>query len=131
MDQLRLNVETPYQVTPLPLSIGQAVHRITISTDKDTARVTLDPNSCGLDSVGDTTGCTRIGTRTFEAKLSLVEERDGKHLFALEPREPEMPSLRLVLYPERYGPDMSVRLLVLDAAGTIKGVVALEQLPST
>jgi hypothetical protein len=131
MDQLQLNVDTPYQVMPLPLSSGQAIHRITISTDQGMARVTLDPNRCGLDSVGDTTGCTRIGTRTFEAKLSLVEERDGKRLFALEPQEAEMPSLRLVLHPERCGPDVSVRLLVLDAAGTIKGVVALEQLPST
>jgi hypothetical protein len=128
MNHLRLDVETPYQVTPLPLSNGQAVHRIAIFTDGGAARVTLDPNSCSLDPFGDTTSCTRIATRTFEAKLSLVEERDGKRLFALEPQDAEMPSLRLVLHPERYRHAVSARLLVLDSAGKIKVVVALEQL---
>ncbi|WP_375765694.1 hypothetical protein NR798_28775 [Archangium gephyra] len=131
MNHLRLHVETPYQVTPLPLSNGRATRRIVISTGKGAARVSLDPNICSLDPFGDTAGCTRIAIHTFEAKLSLLEERDGKQLFALEPTEAEMPLLRLVLHPERHRHSVSARLLVLDAAGTITNVVALEPLPST
>ncbi|OJT24135.1 hypothetical protein BO221_13165 [Archangium sp. Cb G35] len=131
MKHLHLELETPYQVTPLPLSNGQAVHRITISADEGSARVTLDPNICQLDHFGDTTACTRIATRFFDAKLSLLEVRDGKRLFAIEPQDTEQPSLQLVLHPERHCPAASARLLVLDMAGAIKAVVALEQLPHT
>ncbi|MCY1074523.1 hypothetical protein [Archangium lansingense] len=131
MKPFDLELETPYQVTPLPLSNGQAVHRIAISANAGAARVSLDPNICQLDPFGDTAGCTRIAIRMFEAKLSLLEERDGKRLFSLEPLRAEEPALRLVLHPARKSPAVSARLLVLDAAGAIKAVVALEQLPST
>ncbi|WNG45410.1 hypothetical protein F0U60_15840 [Archangium minus] len=130
MNHSRLDLETPYQVTALQLSNGYSARRISIVTDMGAAQVTLDPNSCSLDSFGDTTICTRIGTFTFEATLTLLEERDGRQLFALEPRDADMPSLRLVLNPEQHGHAVSARLLVLDAAGAIRGVVALEQRPS-
>jgi hypothetical protein len=119
MNHPLLDLETPYQVTPLPLSSGLTVHRIAISTHEGAARVSLDPNTCALDPFGDTTACTRIAILTFEAKLSLLEEREGQRLFALVPLEADQPSLRLV----HAG---SNRLLVLDAAGAIKAVVALE-----
>jgi hypothetical protein len=131
MKHLRLELETPYQVTPLPLSNGQAIHRIALSANAGVAQVSLDPNICQLDPFGDTAGCTRIAVRMFEAKLSLLEERDGKRLFALEPRGADEPALRLVLHPARQGHAASARLLVLDAAGAIKAVVALEQRPGT
>ncbi|QRN97777.1 hypothetical protein JRI60_01435 [Archangium violaceum] len=130
MKQLRLEFETPYQVTSLPLSNGQAVHRIAISANGDAVQVSLDPNICQLDAFGDTTACTRIAIRVFEAKLSLLEERDGRRLFALKPQSDGEPALRLVLNPARKGHAASARLLVLDAAGAIKAVVALEQPPS-
>jgi len=110
MKHVELELETPYQVTPLPLSNGQAVHRIAISARAGAVQVSLDPNICQLDPFGDTAACTRIAIRVFEAKLSLLEERDGRRLFALEPRSAEEPALRLVLHP----------------AGAIKAVVALE-----
>lgn len=131
MNPLLLNLETPYQVTALPVSTGSAAHRIAISTDNGAARVTLDPNRCGLDPFGDTTVCTRIATRTFDATLAVLEDRDGRRLFALASQDSEMPSLRLVLSPERHGHTVSARLLVLDTAGAIRSVVALEQRPRT
>jgi hypothetical protein len=128
MNQLSLKLETPYQVTLLPLSNGRA-HRIAIAANKGAAQVTLDPNTCQLDPFGDTTACTEIALHTFEAKLSLIEERDGKRLFALEPQDADEPALRLVLLPKRHGHAASARLLVLDKAGAIKAVVALEHSP--
>ncbi|WP_257463239.1 hypothetical protein [Archangium lipolyticum] len=127
MKNLRLELETPYQVTPLPLSDGSAVHRIAISANAAAARVSLDPNICQLDAFGDAGACTRIAIRTFEAKLSLLEERDGKRLFALEAQGTDEPALRLVLLPARHGHATPARLLVLDKEGAIKAVVALEQ----
>ncbi len=99
MNHLRLELETPYQVTPLPLSNGQAVHRIAISIDGDEARVTMDPNTCGLDPFGDTTICTRIAYRTFEAKLSLLENRDGKRFRGFLRRHADEGSC---IWPERH-----------------------------
>ncbi|ATB36555.1 hypothetical protein CYFUS_001970 [Cystobacter fuscus] len=73
MKPLRLELATPYQVTPLLLSNGQASHRIAISANAGAARVSLEPNICQLDPFGDTAGCTRIAIRRFEATLSLLD----------------------------------------------------------
>jgi hypothetical protein len=128
-----LHLSTPYQVTPLQLSTGRAVHRIGIhAEDEGSARVTLDPNVCQLDPFGDTAGCTKIAVFSFEARIRLLEERDGKRLFALDPDGPDQPSLRLALLPEQHPARATpARLLVLDEASAIKAVVALEREPDT
>src|SRR5690242_11593274 len=98
-----IRLSTTYQATPLQLSNGRAFHRIGIhSTDEGSVNVTLDPNVCQVDAFGDTGICTKMAVLAVEARLRLVEERDGKRLFALDTEGPDQPSLRLVMLPDQH-----------------------------
>jgi hypothetical protein len=125
-----LDLRTGYLTEGLDLENGLAVREIRLMSSKDDPRsvqLLLDPNSCALNSFGDTTACTRIAFRTFEARLRLVEQRGGRRLFEIEATGYMGPELRLALLPLRgQRGEYFARLLVMKADGTISKILNMQ-----
>lgn len=115
--------ETDKQIVPFP------ANQISLVVSKGLeGQLLLDPNACGLDSFGDPRICTKIAISVHHATLSLVEEHEGKMLFAIEAEGYKGPELRLAMLPRRgTGGGPLVRLLVMKDDGSIGRLVNMER----
>lgn len=130
---MKLRLSTGYMIEPIGAEGTLRPHQLSLATSACTplmGKLVADPNVCGLDALGDPTICTRMAQSVHRATLSLIEERDGKALYAIEVEGYSGPALRLALLPGR-GADggMLARLLVLDDDGKLQRVINMEGIP--
>jgi hypothetical protein len=125
-----LNVSTHYLLDAIEPEGGLRARHLTIRMDAGeplTGELVVDPNACTLDNFGDTEICTLIALITHRVTFSLVQESEGKKLYAIEAEDFMGPALRLALLPRRgVGGGLLARLLVLKDDGTIDRLVNLE-----
>ena len=128
---MHLDVTTGYLIDPITAKEGLAGRQLRLTTDACNpmkGELHVDPNACGLDSFGDPSFCTKIAVRVHRVTLSVLEEQEGKTLYAIKAEEYTGPELRLALLPRRgTGGGPLARLLVMKEDGTIARLVNLER----
>ncbi len=126
--QAAFDVNTGYLTEALMIEGAPAAHRIRIRTtgrQPGEVEILLDPNSCTLDVFGDPRACTKIAVRRLRATLRLLEERQGKRVFAVEAAD--LPGLMLRLALVRQGARRTVaRLLMMRQDGGVQRLITME-----
>ncbi|MCC6555638.1 MAG: hypothetical protein IT372_21970 [Polyangiaceae bacterium] len=125
--QAAFEVNTGYLTEALMVEGALAAHQIRIrgGQRRGEVEVLLDPNSCVLDAFGDPGICTLIAVQSHRATLKLLEERQGKRVFAVEIAD--LPGLRLRLALVRQGTRQTLaRLLVMGQDGGVQRLITME-----
>ena len=123
-------VTTGFLTEALVVDGGLWARQVTITASPGQAKeasIHFDPNACSLDRFGDPEICTLIAVRSLPATLRLVEEREGKELYAIEAKGYGGPPLRLALVPSGDAKGETIaRLLVLADDGGISRLITME-----
>ncbi|WP_437282424.1 hypothetical protein WME90_18170 [Sorangium sp. So ce375] len=132
MEIKNLRLETGYLVEPIPLQKGISAHQIQITSvggqGSSRVRISLDPNSCTVDSFGEAKACTRVAPLQIEADVELLEACDDKQLLAIKFKEGNGPAVRLALLPLcGTGREAIVaRLLIFGEDGEIMAILPMQ-----
>jgi hypothetical protein len=129
-----LQLETGYLLEPIALHDGLQIHQIQITAiareGSPCVEISMNPNRCTLDSFGEPKVWTRMAQIRFEATLELLEECDGKQLFALKPAG-QGPVMRLSVLPPCFAWQAPVgRLLIFGDSGELKVLLPLQFTPA-
>jgi hypothetical protein len=106
----------------------RAFHRVSLAPTPDRDgeyTLGLDPNFCSLDPFGEPLGCTRMAMFGYQVQLERLQEEGDQTLYAIESKDPLPARMRLVIIHAPKLGECPARLMTLDDAEQISGIVHL------